>query len=93
MSTELHQNIVDDNPYDGVDGVDAALIETLWNELDRLLSRERVLCVANEVALGFQNASVKTFLKIFIHRRALERLRQEINEMTSPGGRLQDEQQ
>jgi len=92
MSVELHQSVVEAYLYDVLDGVDDALIETIWHELDKRLPRERVGCVVAEVALGFQNASVKTFLPIFIHRRALERLRQELNEMDFTDNRLLDEQ-
>ena len=92
MSVELHQSVAEANPYDVLDGVDEALIETIWHELDRQLPRERVGCVVAEVALGFQNASVKTFLPIFIHRQALERLRQELNELDFTDNRLLDEQ-
>jgi len=81
MSVDLHQSVAEANPYDVLDGVDDALIETIWHELDRQLPRERIACVVAEVALRFQNASVKTFLPIFIHRRALERLRQELKEI------------
>jgi hypothetical protein len=93
ISVELHQSVAEAHPYDVVDGVDDALIETIWHELDRQLPRERVGCVVAEVALGFQDATLKTFLPIFIHRRALGRLKQELYEMASPGGRLQNEQQ
>jgi hypothetical protein len=93
MSVELHQSVVEAHPYDVVDGVDDALIETIWHELDRQLPRERVGCVDAKIALGFQDATVKTFLPIFIHRRALERLKQELYEMASSDGRLQNERQ
>jgi len=92
ISVELHQSVVEAYPSDVLEGVDDALIETLWHELDRRLPRERVGCVVAEVALGFQNASVKIYLPIFIHRRALDRLRQELNEMDFIDNGLLDEQ-
>jgi len=93
MSIELHQSFTEENPYDFLDGVDNALIETIWHDLDKQLPRQRVSCVVAEVALGFQNATVKTFLPIFVHRLALDRLKQELNEITLIDGHLQNEQQ
>lgn len=93
MSIELHQSFTEENPYDFLDGVDNALIETIWHDLDKQLPRQRVSCVVAEVALGFQNATVKTFLPIFVHRLALDRLKQELNEITFIDGHLQNEQQ
>ena len=81
MSKELHQSLAEENPDDVFDGVDNELVETIWHELDKQVSRERVGCVVSEVAIGFQDASVKTFLSIFIPRRALEQLQRELNQM------------
>jgi len=82
------------NVYDSVaDIVDESLIEKVWCDLDRQVPRDRVSYVVAEVALKFQDATVKTFLPILVHRRALERLRQEINEMAPTGGRSLDERQ
>ena len=81
MSVKLHQNTVEAYPYDEVDGVDDALITMIWRALNKRLPRERVSCVVAEVALEFQDATVKTFLPIFVHRRVLEQLTQELNEM------------
>ena len=81
---KLDHTISEANLYDDVaDIVDDSLIEKVWCDLDRKVPRDRVSCVVAEVALGFQDATVKPFLPILIHRRALERLRQEINEMAS----------
>ena len=93
MSVGLHQGTAEAHPYDGVTGVDDSLIEQVWRELGGQLPRKRVGCVVTEVALGFQNAPVKAFLQILIHRLALERLRQELDEMDSTENRLLDEQQ
>ena len=83
MSIELLQSTVEASPYEEVEGIDDALVEAIWHELDQQLPRERVRSAVAEVALGFQDATVKTFLPIFVHRRALERLKQEINEIVS----------
>lgn len=92
MSVELHQSVAEAHPYDVVDGIDDVLIEAIWHELDRQLPRERVRCVVAEIAIGFQDATVKTFLPILVRRQTLEWLRRELNEMDSTDDRLLDEQ-
>ena len=92
MSVDLHHRTTKALQYDVVDRLDEALIEKVWYDLDWKLPRERVRCVVAEIALGFQDARVKSFLPIFIYRRALERLKQEINETNSPDGSSQNEQ-
>ena len=92
MSVELHQSVAEDHPHDVVDGIDEVLIEAIWHELDWQLPRERVRCVVAEIALGFQDATVKSFLPILVRRRALVRLRKEINEIVSTDNHLLDEQ-
>ena len=70
---------------------DDSLIEKVWCELGGQLPRERVSRVVTEVALRFQDARVKTFLPILIHRRTLERLNQELFEVDSADDCLPDE--
>ena len=91
MSIELHQNADEVHPYDVVDGVEDVLVEAIWHELDRQLPRARVRCVVAEVALGFRNATVKTFVPIFVRQQALERLRRELDELTPTDDRLLNE--
>ena len=93
MSLELHRLSAKGKTYDALDGVDDSLVEKVWLDLDRQLPRERVSRVVDEVALGFQNATVKTFLPILVHRRALERLRQELDQTDTADSRLLDERQ
>jgi len=83
MSVELHQSAAEAHPYEFVDGIDDMLVEAIWRELERQSPRERVRCVVAEIANGFQDAKVKTFLPIFIRRRAIERLKHEMNEIAS----------
>ena len=80
MSIELHQSTAEGYQNEIIDGIDDVLIEAIWLDLNRQLPRERVRCVVTEIALGFQDAAVKTFLPILVRRQALERLRQEMNE-------------
>jgi hypothetical protein len=88
---QLHQTTIEANPGDAINGIDDSLVENLWHDLDGRLPRERVRCVVNQVAQEYQNAAVKTFLPIFIYRRALKRLRQELDEMEFVDGCLPDE--
>lgn len=92
MSAGLFPSSSEMHPYDVIDGIDDELVEAIWHELDQQIPRERVSCVVAEVALGFQHATVKTFLPILVHRQALERLRQELNTMNSSDDRLLVEQ-
>ena len=93
MSVDQYQSAIEVQQFDeAIDGIDDVFIDTIWYELDRQLSRERVCCVVAEVTLGFKDATVKTFLPIFVRRQALERLKQELNEMVAPDSHLLDEQ-
>ena len=92
MSNELHQSTAEAHPYEVVDGIDETLIEAIWRDLDRQLPRKRVRCVVGEIAIGFQDARIKTFVPIFVYSRALERLRKELVEIASTDNYLLDEQ-
>ena len=93
LSVDLHQSVTETHPYEVVDGIDDVLVEAIWHELDRQLPLKRVRCVVAEIALGFQDATVKTFLPIFVRRSALEQLRQEIRGIVSKDNCLLDVQQ
>jgi hypothetical protein len=88
ISVELDQSITEVHLDEGIDGVDDVLVEAIWQDLERQLPRERVSCVVAETALGFQDATVKAFLPILVHRRVLEKLRQEIDAKDSIDNRL-----
>jgi hypothetical protein len=79
MSADSHQITTNVDPNDAIDGIDDTLIDTVWHELDKQLPRERVSHVVTEIGLAFRNTMVKTFVPIFVHRRALEQLRRELN--------------
>jgi hypothetical protein len=88
MSIELHQSVTEVHLDEVIDGVDDVLVEAIWHDLERQLPRERVSCVVATVALEFQDATVKAFLPILVHRRVLEQLRPEIDDMDSTDNRL-----
>jgi hypothetical protein len=52
------------------------LVEKLWLDLDRQVSRQQVATTVAEIAEQFQDATVTTFVPIFIRRKALERLKE-----------------
>jgi hypothetical protein len=82
MSVELNQSGTEVHLNEAIDGVDDALIETIWHELERQVPYEQVCRVVTEIAREFQDAKVKTFVPMLVHRRTLERLRQEPIEST-----------
>lgn len=57
-----------------------SIIEKVWQDLDGQLSREQIGSLVAEIALEFQDATVKAFVPIFIHREAVERLKSQLNE-------------
>ena len=93
MSVELDQSAAEAHPYEFVDGIDDVLVEAIWHELERQLPRERIRRVVAEIAIGFQDARVKTFVPIFVRRRAVERLKHEMNEIASKENDSLDDQQ
>ena len=54
--------------------VDKALVESIWKALDGRVDREQIRQASLEAEAGYQNATVKTFIPIFIRREVLERL-------------------
>lgn len=58
-----------------MNSVDDSLVEKLWHELDGQVSRQQIAGAVTDTAAGFEKATVTTFVPIFIHREALERLK------------------
>jgi len=54
--------------------VDKALTESIWKALDGRVGREQIRQAILEAEAGYQNATVKAFIPIFIRREVLERL-------------------
>lgn len=54
------------------------LIEKIWFQLDEQTSREQIRRAAAEVAHQFQNATVTTFIPIFVYRQTYEKLKREL---------------
>lgn len=92
MSIKLQPSVAEAHPDEEENSVDDSLVEQVWRELDGQLPRKRVGYVVSEVALDFENATVKAYLQILVHRRALERLRQELNQMDTTKSHPPDEQ-
>ncbi|MCB0195443.1 MAG: hypothetical protein KDJ65_26075 [Anaerolineae bacterium] len=65
------ENITDDIRH----FVNDALIEKIWCDLDKQITRKQIRQAALEVAADFRNATITTFIPIFVHRRTIEKLR------------------
>ena len=65
---------VDDRISIASGNIDNALIELIWKELNGRLDREDISRAVLEAKARYQNATIKTFLPIFIRRYVLERL-------------------
>lgn len=63
------------NEIDLTDLVDETVVEEIWNDLDGQVDRDQVREVAFDVALEFADATVTSFIPLFIRRRAYERLK------------------
>lgn len=63
-----------------MNNIDDSIIENVWQDLDGQVSREQVGHVVAEISLEFQDAAVKAFVPIFVHRRAVEQLKKQLNE-------------
>lgn len=55
--------------------VNDTLIEKIWCDLDKQITRKQIRQVALEVAADFRSATITTFIPIFIYRRTVEKLR------------------
>lgn len=55
--------------------VDDTIIEAIWSDLEGRVDREQVREVALEVAQDFADATVTSFVPLFIRRRTYERLK------------------
>ena len=58
-----------------MDYVDDALVETLWQDLDGQVPRQQIAKEVAQIAAKFEEATVTSFVHIFIRRQALEHLR------------------
>jgi hypothetical protein len=58
-----------------LDEVLESLIEDIWRDLGGEVTHEQIRQAAREVAAQFQDATVTTFVPIFIRRRTREKLR------------------
>ena len=66
------------------DYVDDALVESLWQDLEGQVSRQRIVRAATEIAARFDSATVMAFVPVFIRRQVLERLGSESSSESRP---------
>jgi hypothetical protein len=52
-----------------------SVVEDIWRDLDGQVTHEQIRQAANEIATQFHDATVTTFVPIFIRRRTREKLR------------------
>ena len=55
-----------------------ALVETLWQDLDGQVARQKITTEVSRIAARFEKATVTAYVPIFIRRQALELLRAEL---------------
>lgn len=67
-----------------MNNIDEHLVEAVWQDLDKQVSREQIRRVVAEIALEFQDATVTAFVPIFVHRRAVDQLQKQLNENRLP---------
>lgn len=60
---------------DLADLVDDTIIEAIWSDLEGRVDREQVRQVALDVAQDFADATVTSFVPLFIRRHTYERLK------------------
>lgn len=54
------------------------LIEQIWSDMHKVVSRPRVAEVARQVAAGFTDAKITAFVPLFVRRFTRERLLPEV---------------
>ena len=74
-SSTIARGADDDSASIGSGYADKALIESIWKALDGRVDREHIRQAILEAAAGYQNATVKAFIPIFIRRDVLQRLK------------------
>ena len=54
------------------------VIERVWNDLNGVVPHSTIERVVSEAALKYEEAPIKTYIPIFVHREAVNRLRAEL---------------
>ena len=65
---------VDDRASTTSGSIDNALIESIWNEMNGRVDRDNINQAVLEARARYQQATIETFIPIFIRRYVLERL-------------------
>ncbi len=56
------------------------VVDQIWHDLAEQVARPRVAEVAQEVAAGFGDVKITTYLPLFVRRLSVDRLRPEIGQ-------------
>jgi hypothetical protein len=65
---------VDDRASTTSGNIDNALIESIWKEMDGRVDRDNINQAVLEARARYQQATIDSFIPIFIRRYVLERL-------------------
>ena len=69
---------------DVTETADDTLVELIWKELNGRVDREQIRQAILKVKATYQDATVKTFVPIFIRREVLEMLQKENPQCLKP---------
>ena len=75
---KTNEHIPQADPQDMSGGVDDSLVEDVWQELAGRVSHAQVRRLASEIAVEYQDASVQAFVPIFIRRKVLTQLEEDL---------------
>ncbi len=75
MLTPHNSITVEAEPLNGDHYLDETLIEKMWQELDEQVTREQIRLTATQVAAQFEDATVTTFIPVFVYRETYEKLK------------------
>lgn len=75
MLTPPNSITVEAEPLNGDHYLDETLIEKMWHELDEQVSREQIRLTAAQIAAQYREATVTTFIPVFVYRETYEKLK------------------
>ena len=80
MTMKLLEPTGEASHHEAMANVDDLLVEKLWHDLDGQVSRQEIVRAVTQIAARFQDATVTTFVPIFVRRLALEQLKERLKE-------------
>jgi hypothetical protein len=80
MLIQVNPSLSETEVDSSADYLNEAFIEKLWHEFGGQATREQIRQVVVEVATQFENATIKTFVPVFIYRQTYEKLKRGFGE-------------